>query len=353
MRLRHVAPVSLARYAQHLDAAFAAVGVSVVADADAVLVEIHASAHETLVAPVRGAPLVVLVHRPQEWLLRYSHAQRAAQLGDARVLVVLGAAWVPQLRLHYPALRVEAIPHGFFSVGDGGAAILEPCVVGSVTTWGDMRYVADAAALARAVTQRAPQVLAYLGGAFDTHNRAYVEAHGDTFVVLSPVHAAAGAALADEGQWRQWLLGLAGTAQRVVVNLDNVWAAHSVHAQWEARLVLFNVQLYREVLLEHGPPKVEYSGTAHLRADMINVVFDCPAMCDLRDAEALHLVFCRADPHTGALDCDDAAARVAALCGDADTRQQLVRANMAAAGRLGMTEVAARYRAVFESLGHQ
>lgn len=343
-RLRHVASASLERYAAHLDAGFRAVGVTLVTDgsaSDATLRQIHAAGHEVLVAPLPAE--VVVVHRPQEWILRYSEEQRAAQLGPScRALVLLGRAFVPELQQRYPALRVVAIPHGFFSTGSPGnaSASWSPPCVGSVTTWGDMRYVEDALAFIQAVQSRT-KVLGYLGGSFDAANRAFVLDRPANFVVLSAEHVRACAA-ASEREWRVWLLELGRGG--VVVNLDAVWTG-TRFAEWEAGLVFFNIQFYREAMLPGGPAKVEYSGTAHARADMVNVVLDCPTMRDIRDDEGLEMILCKSN-------CDEeAVGRVAALCvDDADARQKVVSQNVAAAERLDMATIAFRYVRLLRSV---
>jgi|JI10StandDraft_1071094.scaffolds.fasta_scaffold574331_2 hypothetical protein len=134
IRIQHVYPKSLLRYGEQLEFGWRAAGFSLDASLPApqnvVVLEIHASAQEEIVSVPGGKVDIVLVHRPEEWILRYSEREREQQIGAARAIVLLGRSFVSEIQRFYPKLLVEAIPHGFFSFRVDSVFP----VLGSVTT---------------------------------------------------------------------------------------------------------------------------------------------------------------------------------------------------------------------------
>lgn len=118
----------------HLESGWTSVGFCTYGEPNVAVLEIHASAQEEMVhGPIQDVEsVVVLVHRPEEWLLRYSHDQRMEQIGPkAKAIVVLGQCFVGELQKAFPKLIVQSIPHGFFSF-EVQETVLP--VIGSVTT---------------------------------------------------------------------------------------------------------------------------------------------------------------------------------------------------------------------------
>jgi len=217
LRVRHLSPESLKRYALQLERGFLEIGVASFLQIDpqspvkeaappsisldtsvemtVTLAELHASSQEIPVDPsLYSENTVLLIHRPEEFLLRFSKEEKRKFLGidsgNVKVIVLLGKAFIPRLLNAindlFPGnmIRIVDIPHGFFSIGDIDSSFLRQpsrirnriAVVGSVTTWGDMRFAEDAINFVRECRRvgseklSGDEVLGYISGKFDAMN---------------------------------------------------------------------------------------------------------------------------------------------------------------------------------------
>ena len=92
-----------------------------------------------LVAPKPNARTIVLLHRPDE--IQDRHPQLRALLASATHdfgLAFLGDLHTTDSFYASPAAQIRVVPHGFFSAADISSQSA-PIVVGTHTTWGDMR----------------------------------------------------------------------------------------------------------------------------------------------------------------------------------------------------------------------
>lgn len=318
---------------EHEDAAMAVRQAMTAHEGSVVLVQLHGAHNENVVAfevfkqitmehHVQGDSfkVVLLVHRPEEVLERarhglYDEAATYAMFRRADAVVLLGEAMLDAYARLCP--RVCAIHHGFFNlvppesiISKAQAEHGEPvAVVGSVTTWSDMRWISDV--LIMHATYRAnrewcesARMLFYVAGTFRPYTRIgdtrpidewavlrTGSVTSDTVVVTTGKdldQAFAECAFTDLPSFRLWLWRLSSQGHKVIV-VGAPQPESSEVIELQSNLIDFNVQLYRELLCDFEP-KVEYSGTLHERAgSSIPVVFDSPSMRDV-GREGLHCI---------------------------------------------------------------
>lgn len=353
MRVAHLWPPTLKRYAEALNEGWKGdVIQSVDGDASITVAQVHGIEGETLVI---GGPstaiTVVLVHRPEEFLLRYGEEGAREMLRGARAIVLLGRAWKGTYERLGVAGIVQCIPHGFFHTGDDIQLpphfrdASAPLVVGSVTTWADMRYVGDAIALidalGRSHLSSPPWFLGYLGGKFDARALEQLKEHKEKVMFLNSrdLHG-----VQSISEFRARLVELA--QGRIVACVDEL---PGQMASFEAQLVDFNVQFYREPL-NNDQAKVEYSGTAHMRANFINVVLQSPSMDDLVQDEGLQMVMVPM-LQGNEIDFDAGAQSILSLIlGDRQRLCKMVESNLCAAKLLSMQQIGKRWVQLLKSL---
>jgi hypothetical protein len=323
-----MSPATLAKYAGLLESGHADIGVPVESyvapagpnlasfsssleaslpqQADTIIAQLHGSHTETHIlslVPSTCRRLIVLIHRPEEIHLRlqrgeYEEAVRTileVSGDDARVkLVVLGAAGLK----FFPSAVV--IPHGFSAVSETAAAAppfaSSVSVVGSITTWGDMRWLRDLielhAAMRACDSKHSSRVLFVASGSFVPYTnpdgvlvdelQSLVESGSVEVFDSSKI---SDASVFDQAAFRSHLYAESGNGAKVCIILPDAGIPKSIASS----LIDFNTQLYRE-LLSDFLPKVEYSGTLHENpGGSVPVVFDSPSMDDV-SSEGLYLL---------------------------------------------------------------
>lgn len=113
----------------------------------------------------RSAACIVLVHRPDEIKDTIPQLSTVLAALPARVgLVMLGDLLIEDPFYQTSNLQRRVIPHGFFDTQV--TCMRDPVIIGSHTTWGEMRSVDHALVLLKAVSEVGPRepLLAYLGG---------------------------------------------------------------------------------------------------------------------------------------------------------------------------------------------
>jgi 6-phosphogluconolactonase/glucosamine-6-phosphate isomerase/deaminase/phosphomannomutase len=361
VRIVHLFPRSLQRYAFNLDNGLRGSGLPVeIAElsddrTDIALVQLHGAESESPVAGYSGRK-IVLVHRPEETLKRFNEAQISDFLGNAEAIVLLGESWVNEYRKRFPEKVVVAIPHGFFEAGQIEPHRLEPHtiqVVGSVTTWGEMRRLDDAIKLIRALKEQGSHspILGYLGGTIDPKREDINRFKNDHDVWLlsnSEIQSAGDLGkYRDFFSFRKWLYDEA--RDRIIIRTDTAPESYAPIPKWEKQLVDFNVQFYREILKD-DEPKVEYSGTLHLQAaPAIYVVLDSPSMHDVLKNEGFQMILVPARGKE--IDYSEGAKRIRELISKPRERQRILENNLQAARRLGMEQIAFAYYTLITNLG--
>jgi phosphoglycolate phosphatase-like HAD superfamily hydrolase len=331
--------------------------------ADVTLLHWQGSDIETpMIAMPTPGKLMVLVHRPEEMLLRYGEEKVKSVLTQAGAVVLMGKAWLPSYRKLLPGKLVVAIPHGFFSPGEPvDEKRLAPDavnVVGAITAWGAIRDLTDIDDLLHSLRMRHPEkkVLAFAAGTFDKVNLHAREQQSDKYWFLDNrlvKQAYAEKAFADETSYRDWLYAQA--RGRVVVQTELFSASDGDLFAWQERLVDFKLDVQHELLGEKRAgdkqaPKTDYSGTLHRTGGpAIMVVSQCPAMDDIGRDEGFDMLRV---PYLGAgkLDFTAAADAIAGLLDDPQARRKMVKKNIRTASRLGMPEIVFAYTRLAEAI---
>ena len=374
----NASPKSLERYTLQLQRGFDGAGRSLVsgqssvsgpgfaeavyaAQSDISLVQVHGSESEEKEKMIldREYPgkVIVLVHRPEEYLLRYGPTGIELLNRKADAIVLLGPTMVAEYKRLFPDKIVVCIPHGFFEPGELDESRLVPgtvSVIGSNTTWGEMRNIDDVLNLMKAVQSKTSKerFLGFVAGKYDSHARleSYRNRSDVWFLENEAISTAyRHGAFHDFMSFKDWLYEEA--RGRVVIR-PTAYASQlgtaSLIQEWESRLVDFNVQAYHEIL-NHDRPKVEASGTLHMSGGpAIGVVINSPAMQDIAEHEGLGMILM---PYgNDRIYFDSAADQIITLVRNPQRRREMITHNIGVAQTLGMPEIAYAYRLVAQTL---
>ncbi len=328
------------------------------------------------------ARIIVYIHRPEELILRialerdvtYSEAKSvlAKMLGSVSAVILPGASFLDEYRQMLPGVTVVAIPLGFAPPKETGipSSRMIPgsvAVIGSNTTWGEMRDLQDLLGLLEAVRKADPaeRVVGYAQGNWDAHSNLaqYVGNRQVQFLSNAEIlDAQSSGAFSNEEQFRDWLyhraegkLILRGRVDSGSPIPESIPKDERDLHGWESRLIDFNVQLYREILgnrrdpAKRDLPKVEYSGTLHKGgAHVIFVVFQSAAMDDVQHNEGMVTV--EVPVAEGKPDFAAAAARLVELIQCPEERRRVLNDNLASTESLGMDEVAFAFYLLMDHL---
>ncbi|MBU2102143.1 MAG: aldose 1-epimerase, partial [Candidatus Omnitrophica bacterium] len=400
IRINHIAPFSLKRYADNLQRGFEEIGeldvtmvthtavdnetaVSVAvrarpADADTVtLLQVHGAGNEIrLLEEVIQANypgrLIVLIHRPEELYLRFALENKVdpaqaksilkGYLGHADAVVVLGESAVADYQQLLPDKTIVAIPHGFFATENllAPSQRFDPAqvaVIGSNTTWGEMRHIRDVIDLHKEIQSRGNvRTITYVAGKFDRNvNAAQLIDNNDIYFLSNEEirKAQHEKKFIDFGTYKKWLYKKA--AGRIIIralNNDSMSPESFTESDadlftWEDQLIDFNVQLYREFLDDlrekgRGTPKFETSGTLHRgNVNEIFITFDSPSMRDVVAREGYQMLF--VTMNNGIADFKAAADEIEQLIFDNQHRIRMLENNRKAINAFGMKEIAYAY----------
>lgn len=249
-------------------------------------------------------------------------------LREVECAVILGEAARPALLRQFPdpsLANICCVPHGFSGLDESLARsrkLTPVTVVGAVTAWGDMRWLADLLELNATVQSAAAaqdaahakriasgatplknakpkaQVVVYAAGHFQTytdlHTKAVIDQYADItkrFPDRVALHSKAEflaaesrGEITDVASLKSYLWRLSDSGRRVVLCNDDLFDS-PLHTQ----VFDFSTQLYREHLKEFAP-KIEYSGALHAQPGAaMPIVFECPAMGDV-EIEGLQMV---------------------------------------------------------------
>lgn len=372
----HISPDSLARFANKLDEGAKTSGLPLQmttrmpagadiaafvsgqekAAADFTFLEWHGAINEKPVTSLNyPGRLVVLVHRPEEILLRNTSEARDPLFQKADAIVFLGKASIETYQKLYPDKLIVAIPHGFYDSGALDETRLAPdaiAAVGSITTWGEMRKIEDVLKLLEAMKKQPgadqKKILGYIGGKIEAPWENINQYRGRPDVWLLS-NAEIDTAVAANGinsaeAFRQWAYSEA--KGRAIIRTD-IAPAKSPLDQWEQELIDFNVQFYREEI--NNLPKVEYSGTLHLKAaPSVFVVIDSPSMHDVQNDEGFQMVMA---PAAGTqIDYEAGARSIFELLQDPARRRAIINSNIETANKIGVKETAYAYYLLFNHL---
>ncbi|MFA5143646.1 MAG: glucose-6-phosphate isomerase family protein [Candidatus Omnitrophota bacterium] len=275
-------------------------------------------------------------------------------LGKSDKVVLLGNAEVATYAARCGTDKAMAIPHGFFNINPQAAAPkdLTISVVGSVTTWSDMRWVKDVVGLVKEIRRRSVETkaLGYVAGKFVPYKNPdgtvvdelrELRTNPDCIILkaedLESAYRQTGG-FTDLASFKTWLWERSDGGKIVIV--DGEINKEEVK-KLQASLVDFNTQMYRE-LLNGFEPKVEYSGTLHENpGSSIPVVFESPSMTDVA-SEGLNMVTVKFGPD-GKVDFSGAAQRIIELIGNPAMYNEQRAQSLAAAQKLTMADVASRY----------
>ncbi len=106
---------------------------------------------------------VVLLHRPDEIQLRFPELQEILKTAKKQIgLTFLGDMHANDSFFESPNLVKKVIPHGFFSISE--KLQVEPIVIGSHTTWGEMRSIEHIFKLLGEIFIKESSIIGYVGG---------------------------------------------------------------------------------------------------------------------------------------------------------------------------------------------
>jgi hypothetical protein len=283
----------------------------------------NSSANSTDSGQISATKLVLLVHRPEEVLER--HWQRLytqnihTLLGNCDGVVLLGSAF----RKLYANLSREIyiIPHGFSNLDDSLVLSTEKslaslAVVGSITTWADMRWLSDLIYLHKAylrVKTASHRVLFYVAGNFlawkhpktgQTINELEIiqrnlaknseingsheasQNNSDSSIAAVIISAKQVETALEGGEFaptllsfKEYLYSLSDSGAKLVI-LSGALRNSSLLAL-QLQLIDFNTQLYREILADFRP-KIEYSANLHSFPGLnLPILFNSAALEDI------------------------------------------------------------------------
>lgn len=394
MRVYHLCPASLDRYGKHLERGFNELNVFVsrnkedAASCTVTLAQLHAADHEVPVCHYENfvGPTIVLIHRPEEFLLRCpTPQQRDIYLRGARAIVLLGQCMVDTYMKLYPLLMVKSIPHGFFDTDshlvDEEKDEEDPIrVVGSVTTWGEMRQPLDALQLIRALPrgrekegEKKIRLVGLLAGSMEGGVVELLQEHAKDVKIVS--HEDFGVSESDfshlsESDLRRRLRGALWALQRAEPTNVALCCVDGPPFFFKALSLLcldVNIQLYREHHDDRdGHCKVEYSGTAHTTSTAVLCMWQSPSAKDLQRDEGLQMVLvegphCKRqyfvqqqnypyDPVVVLGQWKKAAISVAQVLWTKGKLKEMIINNEKAASKWPMSQVAKHYVELFEKI---
>lgn len=366
-----------------LPTAFATRVESQIRDADIILLEVHAAGHEVriledIVKKTINGKLIVLIHRPEELLLRIKKENTVSteeakkilvhQLARADAIVVLGESTIARYAKLLPNKTVVAIFHPYFS-----AELLPQTphryetnsvvIIGSNTSWGELREIEDTEALVDKINSRI-KAIAYVAGRFQPQNidmGNYIKRQHDDVLFMTNemfINAKKNKEFSDEASFRQWLYTVSDNGKKLIIRgiinpQQNSFVSVDYNDEklgsikdWEKQLIDFNLQLYKENLSalrdnNHQAPKEEYSGTLHQGLANIFVVLKSPTMDDVRDAEGLQMI--EVVSQTRRPDFTQAAEQIIALVNNPKQRLEILKNNIHVAQSHGIESAAYGY----------
>jgi hypothetical protein len=106
---------------------------------------------------------VILLHRPDEIQLRFPELKEILKTTKKPTgLTFLGDMHIADSFFDAPNLVKKAIPHGFFNISE--MLQLTPVVIGSHTTWGEMRSIGHVFKILGEVFRKNGSIVGYVGG---------------------------------------------------------------------------------------------------------------------------------------------------------------------------------------------
>lgn len=316
--------------------------------------------------------LIVVIHRPEELILRISLEEDLAynsakdilakKLEKASVIVLLGKCFIKEYKKFLPDTIVTSIPHGFKKTKvkiditkrfDSNAV---NCI-GSNTTWGEMRYIDDLIGLMREVHEynNNVKVFGYVSGKFyaNAHIEKYVN-HSEILFVSNDeiIKGYENNLFSDEISFREWLYRKAngkilirGMIENNDIILENFcFSQYENLFKWESTIIDFDLQMYHEILDKKRPaekqglPKVEYSGTLHKGIpNVIFIVFESDSMNDVEKNEGFKMIKVRSK--NGAADFKNTAKEIIDLIIDKSKRKEIINNNEYTINKIGLEEI--------------
>jgi hypothetical protein len=309
-------------------------------DADFGIIQIHGApaAREADFEIVKNLPAaskltgsIVLLHRPDEIKDSIPHLRSAiAGLPTCVGLAMLGDLLIDDPFYDYPQRERRVIPHGFFNIDSD--ILPDPVIVGTHTTWGEMRSIENALLLLNAIAEAKPRqrIIGYLGGApkeFLSHN--YVDA------ILKRLHLSDVFTLSelDPKNWREQFSGAAS-------NTIFIYAGNAL-PRFD---VTFNVQLY------HYGQAVrlgESSGSIHASAG-IPIIFEMNGSERIEQLEVIKVPYSDPD-RTDSANFKSAALQIVGLINSGEYLRMLSH-NRQMTGKWSNQKVAQFYIDFFEVL---
>ncbi len=110
-----------------------------------------------------SAKRVILLHRPDEIQLRLPKLREILQSANKPIgLTFLGDMHISDSFFKAPNLVKKVIPHGFFKISE--KLQIDPIIIGSHTTWGEMRSIEHIFKLLGEVFRKSGSIIGYVGG---------------------------------------------------------------------------------------------------------------------------------------------------------------------------------------------
>jgi hypothetical protein len=324
------------------------------------IVQIHGCETEVPVFKYNySGKLIFIIHRPEEFLLRFPDESDREYLHRADAIVIFNPSMISTYENVFPNQVTIAIPHGFFGIGkEIDTSLLQenvPVVVGSYTTWGEMRHLNDLYNLMKSLhtsnNDTNKRFIGYAAGIFQSKHEKLMEWKEKEDVWFVTDEELQKAHVHDSISAREYLYNNANNRMIIRVHQcdDPSIPTVTLH-DWEKTFIDFNVQAYKEIL-NNNQPKVEASGTLHMDGGpSIGVVIDCSAMHDINNLENLQMIFLPWNTTTNNIDFEESAKRIIEHH-DPHLRKKIVLENIEnAAKKFGMKEIAFAYNTLMDQL---
>eukprot|EP01117_Protostelium_nocturnum_P016960 TRINITY_DN6809_c0_g1_i1.p1 TRINITY_DN6809_c0_g1~~TRINITY_DN6809_c0_g1_i1.p1 ORF type:complete len:436 (-),score=122.80 TRINITY_DN6809_c0_g1_i1:39-1346(-) len=270
-------------------------------------------------------PRVILIHRPEEVLERskrgespYPDISKLSEfLAQFSAVVLLGECHLKAYGEHHP--KCVCIPHGFYNLNvipESEKDIQRVCIVGAVTSFSDMRWISDLFKMHEKYMEKRQEtgegrIVFYASGSFKPFKPIGSEIEMDELKTLKkkaereemPVifftaqelqdKFSSGTEFNDAPSFKEWIFTASGEGRKVVV--VEGFPASEEFKEIQLESLDFNVQLYRELLLDFKP-KIEYSGSLHSAPHLnLPVVFYSPSAVDVKK-EGMEILKVKFDP---------------------------------------------------------
>lgn len=277
------------------------------------------------------AKQAILLHRPDEIQLRYPSLGNIFKLNSAVGLVFLGDKHLKDA-FYASAKKKTIIPHGFFDLSEKFQE--DPVVIGSHTTWGEMRSIEHALKLLGEIfvlnSKQNKKIIGYLGGTPSTLLQMdYLKS------IMLKIHPSLNMRFLDAHQFK-----LSSTAK---YKSEHLIIVDSKNIKPQELELTFNVQMY---YINNGIRTGESSGSAHSSTGI-------PVILEMNGAENIEKLEVIKIPYTDIKDIESVdfqkGARIIMNCINNENFKVMMKKNFIRSKEFNNTYIAKQYINFFQT----